>query len=98
MVASALVVEMMAALLHHPDRFFIFCLSTVLSANIVRNLFSLFNSFRSLAKPSVTEADVNSPLGIIPHSIRGFLSTGQTIMPSFQAFDKCTACSEKVSS
>ncbi|CAL8093061.1 unnamed protein product [Orchesella dallaii] len=70
MIAGALAVEMMAALLHHPER--------------------------NRAKASNSEPDTCSPLGIIPHSIRGFLSSGQTIMPSFQPFDKCTACSEKI--
>ncbi|ODM99826.1 Ubiquitin-like modifier-activating enzyme ATG7 [Orchesella cincta] len=70
MIAGALAVEMMAALLHHPEK--------------------------NCAKASNSEPEACSPLGIIPHSIRGFLSSGQTIMPSFQPFDKCTACSEKI--
>jgi ubiquitin-like modifier-activating enzyme ATG7 len=41
--------------------------------------------------------DDSSPLGFVPHSIRGFLSSGEQISPSFQAYDKCTGCSDKVS-
>jgi len=41
-------------------------------------------------------ASVNSPLGPVPHQIRGFLSTSQVLYPSAMAFSKCTACSEIV--
>ncbi|KAI0214927.1 Ubiquitin-like modifier-activating enzyme ATG7 [Lamellibrachia satsuma] len=37
-----------------------------------------------------------SPLGIVPHQIRGFLSRFQYVMPACMAFDKCTACSDIV--
>ena len=37
-----------------------------------------------------------SPLGIVPHQIRGFLSRFHNIMPASAAFDHCTACSQKV--
>ena len=39
-----------------------------------------------------------SPLGSTPHSIRGFLSSGEYLMPTVGAFDKCTACSPLVKS
>jgi len=37
-----------------------------------------------------------SPLGIVPHQIRGFLSRFHNIMPASAAFDHCTACSQTV--
>ena len=37
-----------------------------------------------------------SPLGIVPHQIRGFLSRFYNIMPASAAFDRCTACSQTV--
>ena len=37
-----------------------------------------------------------SPLGIVPHQIRGFLSRFQNVIPASERFDKCTACSDVV--
>ena len=39
---------------------------------------------------------MDSPLGIVPHQIRGFLSRHHTVLPATIAFDKCTACSDVV--
>ncbi|WAR26225.1 ATG7-like protein, partial [Mya arenaria] len=41
-------------------------------------------------------SDHPCPLGLVPHQIRGFLSRFQQIMPASRAFDKCTACCQKV--
>jgi len=41
-------------------------------------------------------AQATSPLGIVPHQIRGFLSRFHNIMPASAKFDRCTACSEPV--
>ncbi|KAK6176592.1 hypothetical protein SNE40_014847 [Patella caerulea] len=43
-----------------------------------------------------TVKDTECSLGIVPHQIRGFLSKFSNVLPACQAFDKCTACSEKV--
>jgi ubiquitin-like modifier-activating enzyme ATG7 len=44
----------------------------------------------------VSTLQESSVLGVAPHSIRGFLGSGQQIAPSFQNFDKCSACSKQV--
>ncbi|XP_071444046.1 ubiquitin-like modifier-activating enzyme ATG7 [Hetaerina americana] len=37
-----------------------------------------------------------SPLGAVPHSIRGFLSQFQQVLPATMRFNQCVACSPKV--
>ncbi|KAJ8895069.1 hypothetical protein PR048_000394 [Dryococelus australis] len=41
-------------------------------------------------------SDESSPLGLVPHSIRGFLSEFRQMMLPVQKFNSCIACSEKV--
>nr|CAD7196619.1 unnamed protein product [Timema douglasi] len=45
--------------------------------------------------PAISE-DERSPLGTVPHSIRGFLSQWQQISVTSHKFDRCIACSETV--
>eukprot|EP00123_Amoebidium_parasiticum_P008577 comp18891_c1_seq1/m.21017 comp18891_c1_seq1/g.21017 ORF comp18891_c1_seq1/g.21017 comp18891_c1_seq1/m.21017 type:complete len:188 (-) comp18891_c1_seq1:105-668(-) len=37
-----------------------------------------------------------SPLGLVPHQIRGFLSTYHFVAPVGKAYNRCTACSRTV--
>lgn len=72
-IAGATAVELLVALLHHPDG-------------------AAAESEHALAlseKPT-------SPLGIVPHQIRGFLTHMTPMITSLRAFDRCTACSEAV--
>nr|CAD7440986.1 unnamed protein product [Timema bartmani] len=45
--------------------------------------------------PAIAE-DERSPLGTVPHSIRGFLSQWQQISVTSHKFDRCIACSDTV--
>ena len=57
-------------------------------------------------KPSTTVAPTSShpslpppfqhPLGTIPHTIRGYLSTFSNLQVEGKPFDSCSACSDKV--
>ncbi|KAG9238437.1 autophagy-related protein-like protein 7 [Amylocarpus encephaloides] len=56
-----------------------------------------------LAKPSPSTSSItyerdppDHPLGIIPHQIRGFLSTFENKIISGQSYDCCSACSPKI--
>jgi ubiquitin-like modifier-activating enzyme ATG7 len=58
--------------------------------------------FRGYAPANCTEepqseaSDEGSPLGLVPHSIRGFLAQFQQVLPASHMFLHCIACSEKV--
>ncbi|CAG8638656.1 4963_t:CDS:10, partial [Acaulospora colombiana] len=41
-----------------------------------------------------TDSSTSSPLGIIPHQMRGFLNHFNNMIVVGQAYDRCTACSE----
>lgn len=44
------------------------------------------------------QTENQSVLGLVPHSIRGFLGRFEQVMCLSYAFKNCVACSEKVSS
>ncbi|RIA85270.1 hypothetical protein C1645_782203 [Glomus cerebriforme] len=46
--------------------------------------------------PGSTDISTSTPLGIIPHQIRGFLTNFNNLLIVGQAYDKCTACSDKI--
>ena len=46
--------------------------------------------------PDTDNTARDHPLGIVPHQIRGFLSTFQNMVISGKSYDCCSACSEKV--
>ncbi len=72
----------------------------IASAMAVELLIScLQHPLRHQAPSEISSSDdqiESSCLGIIPHQIRGYLCNYSVILPACQAFDKCTACSNKV--
>ncbi|XP_069674598.1 ubiquitin-like modifier-activating enzyme ATG7 isoform X2 [Periplaneta americana] len=47
-------------------------------------------------EPFSEASDEGSPLGLVPHSIRGFLAQFQQVLPASHMFSRCIACSDKV--
>mmetsp|Transcript_32039 Transcript_32039/g.70119 ORF Transcript_32039/g.70119 Transcript_32039/m.70119 type:complete len:191 (+) Transcript_32039:925-1497(+) len=78
MLASAMAVELMVSLLHHPHG-----ASAEADADV---------EGRREAHAQATQ----SPLGLVPHQVRGFLSAFRSDCMVGRAFDKCTACSAAV--
>ncbi|KAF9194344.1 Autophagy protein 7, partial [Haplosporangium sp. Z 27] len=79
-IASAMSVEMMVSLLHHPDG--------------VRAPADKADGENG--QDSVQENRIGSALGLLPHQIRGFLSRFKNLIISGQAYDRCTACSDAI--
>ncbi|KAJ5757845.1 uncharacterized protein N7511_006539 [Penicillium nucicola] len=71
----------------------------IASALLVELLVSLLQHPQGAAAPAPmaknTESDEH-PLGIVPHQIRGFLSTFENLSVTGQSYQSCSACSEKV--
>ena len=79
-IASAMAVEMMVSLLHHPQ-------GVKAPAPVAKYQFSPSVS---------TEDSAGSALGIIPHQIRGSIVSYTMMMPTVPAFTHCTGCAQSV--
>ena len=81
-MASALLVELLVSILQHP-----------LGARAPAPKAS---ASQSLSSVEYDRDPPSHPLGIIPHQIRGFLSSWKNMLISGQSYDCCSACSSKV--
>lgn len=80
-IASSMAVELMVSLLHHPQQH---CAPAPARNN---------GDF----SPTVSDSDGStSPLGVMPHQIRGSLVSYTMMTPTVPAFMCCTACSPKI--
>ena len=74
-------------------------IAAIASALLVEILMSVLQHPLGALAPApilgVTDA-ADHPLGIVPHQIRGFLSTFQNMVISGKSYDCCSACSDKV--
>jgi ubiquitin-like modifier-activating enzyme ATG7 len=80
LIAGSMAVEMMVAVLHHPD-------GAAAPAPMTQS-----SSF----SPSVRDGDQQGPLGIIPLQVRGSLVSYSMMTPKVPAFPYCTGCAEGV--
>lgn len=76
-IASALLVELLASLLQHPEK-----------------------HHAPAPKPTSDSSYERDPpdhaLGLVPHQIRGFLSTFQNMMIRGESYPSCSACSKPI--
>ena len=74
-------------------------IAAIASALLVEILVSILQHPQRALAPapkSPTEDTGDHPLGIVPHQIRGFLSTFQNMVISGKSYDCCSACSETI--
>ncbi|KAI9875715.1 MAG: Autophagy protein 7 [Pleopsidium flavum] len=74
-------------------------IAAIASALLVEVLVSILQHPAGAAAPapwSQTEDRGDHPLGIVPHQIRGFLSSYQNMVIRGRSYDCCSACSDKV--
>jgi len=81
-IASALAVELLVSILQSP-----------LKARAPAPEVATRNSDGTMTAPP---AGPEHPLGTIPHQLRGFLSSWQTMSVKGKAYDCCSACSQKI--
>ena len=73
--------------------------AAIASALLVEILVSLLQhplGSRAPAPLNPTEERGDHPLGIVPHQIRGFLSSFQNVVIKGSSYDSCSACSDKI--
>jgi len=85
-ISSALAVELLVTLIHHP-------LGFAAPADVPVPVPPSPSLAGSSSEPSLA-----SPLGLVPHSIRGSLSQWTNTLLASHAFPQCTACSQLVCS
>jgi hypothetical protein len=67
-----------------------------------KTVFLIMECFRGYAPANCIEecpsevSEEGSPLGIVPHSVRGFLAQFHQVLPASHMFSRCIACSDKV--
>ncbi len=74
-------------------------IAAIASALLVELLMSILQHPSGPAAPaplSINEDQGEHPLGIVPHQIRGFLSTFSNMCISGKSYDCCSACSDRI--
>merc|ERR1719464_843274 len=102
-IASSMAVELLISLLHHPrkQRAPAPPVSKNIAAANTANAFSPIDTTTNNnddnnsggGDEDQNDSSSSSPLGVIPHQIRGSIVTYTMMTPSVPAFDCCTGCS-----
>ena len=72
-------------------------LSGLASAIAVEMLASILNHPDQIQAPAdSSDSSSSTPLGIVPHQVRGFLASFSNMVLTGKAYDKCTACSDAI--
>jgi len=74
-------------------------IAAIASALLVELLVSLLQHPQGILAPAPskpTDDRGEHPLGIVPHQIRGFLSSFENLVIKGKSYDCCSACSDKV--
>jgi ubiquitin-like modifier-activating enzyme ATG7 len=83
-IASALAVELLVSILQHPDKHHAAAPVPVVNANTTGSL------------TTYDRDPPDHPLGVVPHQIRGFLSSYQNLLINGRAYPQCSACSAPI--
>lgn len=97
-IASSTAVELMVSILQHPKGSVLpFSSSPSLTPrrSLAPSDIPIVSSSQSQPEHLVDPA-TSSPLGIVPHQIRGFLAQFHNLKITGQAYDRCTGCSDLV--
>ncbi|EER28207.1 Autophagy protein 7 [Coccidioides posadasii str. Silveira] len=72
--------------------------ASMASALLVELFVSALQQFNTPPAPDSSSHEENSshPLGIVPHQIRGFLSTFSNVVVTGQSYEFCSACSNNI--
>lgn len=71
----------------------------IASALLVELFVSILQHPQEAAAPAPIARSVereDHPLGVVPHQIRGFLSTFENLSVTGQSYQSCSACSDKI--
>lgn len=101
-IASATAVELMVSLIQHSQGYverIDLCPPSRTDPDVCR--YRSIHAPADLAAGSATTAESSeadgSPLGLVPHQLRGFLAQFRTMLIEGPAYDRCTGCSATVS-
>lgn len=105
-IASSTAVELMVSILQHPKGYVGLpprsqsrpLINALAYSALAPSDIPLANASAPQTHSAAADVDpsLSSPLGIVPHQIRGFLAQFNNLKITGQAYDRCTGCSDTV--